>query len=215
MKMLIASLVLLSAFSANAGILSTTPGNQQIQGVSIATSASLTLNGNTETLSLLGSGLRSKKVIIANIPVYVAQLFATSSQANQFVRTDSGALGSLSGVHTVVLSLTFLRNVDAPTVMQSFNDALKANNISATDADMAAFLQAVTQGSDPIQGKTMIFALEKNADGTESITYEDTNGKDTTIQGTAGLTQRVMAIWLGTPADSGLVTLKASLLSGN
>ena len=139
--------------------------------MAIAQTAVLSLNKQDIPLALIGAGLRAKRILIANVKVYVAQLF--SSDAAQFVRTEKGALDSLRDSRTTVMSLTFLRNVDAPTVQQSFKEALTKNAVNLTEPAMAAFLQAVVQGGDAVSGKTLVFAFQKNADGSETATYED------------------------------------------
>jgi len=202
----------LTVAQAQANVLKLTAGSKKIENVAIAQTAVLSLNKQDISLDLIGAGLRSKRVLIANVKVYVAQLF--SSDAAQFVRTEKGALDSLRDCRTTVMSLTFLRNVDAPTVQQSFKEALTKNSINLTEPAMAAFLQAVVNGGDAVSGKTLVFAFQKNADGSETATYEDSNGHLTSVPGPAGTSRKLLAMWLGEPSDSGLASLKNDLVKG-
>lgn len=204
---------LFATTTATAGILVMDPANsRKIEDVTVAQSATVTLENQAIQVSTLGAGVRSKKVLIANVKVYVAQVL--SSDASKFVRTQEGALNSLSDSRTTVIALTFLRTVDAPTVQTSFKDALKANKVELSDAAVAGFLSAVENGGEATEGKTLVIALQKNADGSETVSYEDTNGKVTALKG-LGLTQKIMSIWLGVPADSGIQKLKDALINGN
>src|SRR4051812_37878804 len=84
---------------ATAGVLTLEQGNKTIEGVNIAKSASLSLAGATEAtkLDFIGAGLRQKKVLVANVKVYVAQIFLDNS--GKFVRTNAGAVASLKDMN--------------------------------------------------------------------------------------------------------------------
>jgi hypothetical protein len=201
------------SLSANAALLKLEPGQNNNNGVNISKSGAATLNGNTYELTTVGSGLRSKKVLLANVKVYVAQLLVSSPE--RFSRTNADALKSLEDSQTVAIQLTFLRSVDADKVQVSFRDAFDANKIDINTQAMKQFLSAVQNGGDALDGKTLTIATTKNSDGSEVLVYEDSNGKQTTIKGNKGLTHDIFAIWLGTPADDGVANLKKSLLQGN
>jgi len=55
--------------------------------------------------------------------------------------------------------------------------------------------------------------MQKHSDGSESLVYEDCSGKQSHIDGEKGFTQKIMSIWLGTPADAGVASLKSDILS--
>ncbi|MFA6236339.1 MAG: chalcone isomerase family protein [Bacteriovorax sp.] len=200
---------------ANAGVLTLENGSKKIEGVSVATSAALTMPGTTtlEKLDFIGAGLRTKKVLVANVKVYVAQVFLDN--AGKFVRSEAGAVKSLSDMKAGAVSLTFLRNVDAPTVQISFRDALEANDIDVNDKGVAAFLSAVKEGADAKEGKAMNISLKRADDGKVTVVYENTSGVEKTITGGETLFKGILAIWLGEPADSGLETLRAAILKGD
>ncbi|MBC7713104.1 MAG: chalcone isomerase family protein [Rhizobacter sp.] len=199
---------------ASAGVLSLEEGTRSIEGVNVAKSASIALTGTTsaEKLDFIGAGLRTKKVLIANVKVYVAQIFLDN--AGKFVRTNAGAVKSLSDMKAGAVHLTFLRSVDAPTVQVSFRDALDANDIDLKNKGIVAFLAAVNDGADAQNGKSMNMSLKKDDNGVVTVIYENTSGVEKTIVGDETLFKGILAIWLGEPADSGLATLRATILKG-
>ncbi len=214
MKSVLLSLVVaLAAVTVNASILTTTPGKNDIAGVNVAKEATLNVNNQALPLELIGAGLRSKKVLFANVKVYVAELF--SSDAAKFVRTESDALTSLDSSRTIAMQLNFVRTVDADKVQTSFRESFEANKIDMNEPSIAAFLKAAKAGGEAVDGKALLIASTKNADGTETIYYETTSGQVTTVAATAGTTKKIMSIWLGRSADDNLVKLKADLISGN
>lgn len=195
---------------ASAGVLSIERGSRTIEGVSIGSSATLSIGGSTK-LDYIGSGLRSKKVLVTNVKVYVAQMFMDN--AGKFVRTSSGAAASVADMKAGAVRLTFLRAVDASTVQTSFKDAFNANGVDVNNKGVADFLSAVKAGADAKQGKSMNISMKRDSSGV-TVVYENTNGGEKTIKGDSSLFKAIMSIWIGSPADSGLATLKSSILSG-
>lgn len=214
MKSVLLSLVVaLAAVTVNASILTTTPGKNDIAGVNVAKEATLNVNNQALPLELIGAGLRNKKVLFANVKVYVAELF--SSDAAKFVRTESDALTSLDSSRTIAMQLNFVRTVEADKVQTSFRESFEANKIDMNEPSIAAFLKAAKAGGEAVDGKALLIASTKNADGTETIYYETTSGQVTTVAATAGTTKKIMSIWLGRSADDNLAKLKGDLISGN
>lgn len=207
LSVLLCSLVLFG--QVHAGVLSIENGTKKIEGVSVARSAKF----ENQTLDFIGAGVRTKKVLVANVKVYVAQVFLDN--AGKFVRTPAGALKSLEDMKTGAVHLTFLRGVDASTVQISFRDALEANDVDASDAGVAAFLNAVKEGADAKEGRSMNITLKKNDDGTVSVVYENTSGVEKTVKGGKNLFKAILSIWLGEPADSGLEALRSQILKGD
>jgi hypothetical protein len=210
-NLLLSSLLTLASYS-QASLLKTEAGDKKIESITISKSGIVTIEGKDTTLTTLGAGLRTKKVLIANVKVYVAEIF--SSEATKFVRTEAEALNSIDLSGTSAVKLNFLRSVDAEKVQVSFRDALKANNVNLTDAGVDAFLKAVSAGGEATEGKSLIIVTQKNADGTESAYYEDTTGKSTKVSGSKGLAKSILSIWLGTPSDDGVAKLKEQILKG-
>lgn len=208
-QFLATALVLIAATAASAGVLTLTPGSKDIEGVKIATGGTATVDGQTLTLTTVGAGLRTKKVLIAKVKVYVATLMATDASA--FSRKDGRALDSIGSQAGAAIQLTFLRGVDAATVQSSFKDALDANNVSLNRSEVNALMNAVASSGDAQNGRTLTFVTTSGAGG-DTVTYEGTRGSATTVRGPKGFARDVMSIWLGNPSDSGVAALKEQLL---
>lgn len=208
--------VLISLFFAstvaNANVLTLQTGDGVIQEVKLAKAATATIESRVSQLTALGAGLRIKNVLFVHAKVYVAQLFA--NDATKFVRSKEGALGSLDGEKTVALQMNFVRSVGAGKVSNSFKEAFEKNHEALNSPEIQSFLAAVSTGSDIENGETLRLVGEKLEGGKELVTYENSKGNATSISGPAGFVKRVFAIWLGTPADSGLEDLKNALLAG-
>lgn len=216
-NLITAAAVAMLSVSAFAGIVTTTkPSETQIEGFTVAKEATVTLNNQEVPVSIVGAGLRIKKVAIVNVKVYVAEVLA--SDASKVVRTEADVLNTLDQSRTMAVRLSFVRTVGASDVQASYREALSRNKKESEplSADLSEFLTAVDNGGDATSGKTLTIVIQKNADLTETLTYEDSNGKLNTIQGTAGFGKRVMAIWLGnTDGDKGnLSDLKKSIIKG-
>lgn len=208
---LLSSLLVLSGSFAQASLLKLEKGTRSVEGVNISKSAEATLGDQSVHLGTVGSGLRWKKILLAKVKVYVAQLMVESPE--RFVKKDKEALKSLDDSNTVAIQLTFLRTVDAPTVQSSFRDALAANKVDLASDAVKNFLNAVKNGGDATSGNSLTILIQKHSDGSETLVYEDSAGKQTQIKGDKGLTQKILAIWLGTPSDEGVASCKADLLA--
>jgi hypothetical protein len=181
--------------------------NTKIESVPLAASATTDKGAK---LSFVGAGLRAKKVVFVNVKVYVAQLFA--ADAAKLKKSDAEILGSLDSAAPVALQMNFLREVEASKVQSSFKEALEANKVDMNKPEIKKFLDAVQTGGKAKEGKTLTLLAVKNPDATETVTYEDANGKATAVSGAAGFTRDVLSIWLGKPSDDGVARLKSDLL---
>lgn len=197
---------------AFANVLNVETSDKTIEGVKVARSAVLpTANGDVK-LDFIGAGLRTKKVLVANVKVYVAQVLVDN--AGKFVRTNEGAMKSMEDMNTIAFTLTFLRDVDGATVMKSFEDSFDANNVDLDNTGIKAFLNAVKVSGQADNGKTMSIVVRKLENNTAEITYEATNGKTTKVTGDVSVFNGIASIWLGASADAGLATLKSNILKG-
>lgn len=212
-KNLFTALVIASlTTTAFAGILTTTPSGQTLEGVQLAKEGTVNIQNQQVPVSFVGAGLRSKKVAIVNVKVYIAELL--SSDASKFVRNEANALSSLDQSRTIVLRMHFKRGVDAASVQAAFADGFRVNNVNTSEEEIAQFLKAVSDSGDAVDGKAMTFVAQKNADKTETVHYEDSNGKVTTINGNEGFSRKVMSLWLGASADAGAQAMKEQIIKG-
>jgi hypothetical protein len=182
-------------------------GSEKLQNVPLATAAT-TADG--AKLQFVGAGLRSKKVMMINVKVYVGQLFVADPA--KFKKSPNEALKSAAEASPIAVQLHFLRDVEAGKVQSSFREALEANKIDFKKPEIQKLLDAVKNGGEAKEGKSLTILGAKHSDGTEQITYEDAAGKATTVSGPAGFIGEVFAIWLGVPSDDGVARLKAEML---
>lgn len=197
---------------AFANVLNVETSDKSIEGVKLVRSATLATDAGDVKLDYIGAGLRTKKVLVANVKVYVAQVLADN--AGKFVRTNDGAMKSMEDMNVVAFTLTFLRDVDGPTVSKAFQDSFDANDVDSDNAGVAAFLKAVSVSGQADSGKTMSIVVRKINATTTEVTYEATNGKVSKVNGDASVFNSITSIWLGHSADNGLAVLKSAILKG-
>lgn len=207
MKSILMSLCMIAAMSAQASILTFTEGSKTLENVNLSAQAK---TDTGTTLDLLGAGLRNKKVLIVNAKVYVLQIFSDNKAG--FSR-DANALSSLvNNSKTIALKISMLRTVDAPSLAVSFKEAIQANGY-AIDAEIQKLLKVVETGAEGTQGKDLLLVLSKTSDPkTVLFQYQDSKGKIVSLNTEIASLSKVLAIWLGKPADSGLAALKEQLL---
>lgn len=177
----------------------------QLEGVTLST-AGLTKDG--QKLQYVGAGLRNKKVVLVNVRVYVGEFFVGDTA--KFNKAN--AQKTVTEASPALIQLHFLRDVDAEKVQSSFKEALEANKVDLNKPEIQKFLDAVKTGGEAKKGKMLSVLGVKKGDGSEMITYEDSNSKATTVSGGAGFIQDIFAIWLGNPADDGVAKLKSEIL---
>lgn len=211
MKQLAASLfALLLSVNASAALLTPEGTGEKIEKISLSTSATANVEGESIKLTSVGAGLRTKKVVFVNVKVYVGQLYVANPAT--FKKSDAEALGSLKDQKAVAVQLHFVRDVDADNVQKSFKEALKANKIDIEDASLKQFLDSVSKGGEAKEGKALTILGAHLKDGSEAILYETTSGNLSEIKGSSGLIEKVFSIWLGKPADDGVAHLKKAFL---
>jgi hypothetical protein len=193
-----------------AAVLATEVSGQKLEKVVLSKSATATAKDKTINLTSVGAGLRAKKVVFVNVKVYVGELFV--ADLAKINKTEDAALDSVAAQPAAAFQLHFLRKVDAETVLKSFKESFTMNSINVEDASIKQLLEAVKNGGAAEEGKTLTLFALKNADNTESVTYEGSNGKSTTITGPTGFMKNVFSLWLGKPSDDGVADLKKSIL---
>lgn len=200
-------LSLFLAFSSHAGLLLAEPGGKEIEKVKIAQSAQAKVGDRAYSLQFVGAALRWKKVAFFKADVYVGQFFV--SDAAKF--NKAAPMDSLANLKAVAISLSFLRDVEAKKILSAFEDGFTENKISLEDPSIKAFLEAVKAGPEAKKNSTLTVLGEK-MDQKEIITFEDAQGKTTSISGPAGFLKNVFSLWLGKMPDSGLEEFQKALL---
>ncbi len=200
--------------SAFASIFEQTVAGNALKGVTVSKEATVTINNQKLPISLVGYGMR--KVVI--VPVYVAELM--SSDASAFVRNATAknldSLNSLDKSRTTVMRLNFVRDVDAEKIHSSFAEAYTLNNPGKdynADAELKPFFDAVTAMGVIRKDTKLVIAFQKNANKSETLNFEQPDGKVLVVNGAEGFTRKVMAFWLGL-TSSELKDLRADLING-
>ena len=213
-KAIFAAVAALSlSMSANAGVLQHNGVSSEIEGVEISTTAKASVDGRDYELATVGAGLRKKKVSILKVKVYVGQLLV-SDQAS-FVRDLDGALDSLDSMKAVAMRMTFLRSVEVEKLVDAYQKGMEANGVDFSQGEGAAFLQAVEKGGDAAGGEDMVVVGEKLEDGTEIVTYQNSEGQTESIVGPKGFVKAILSLWIGETIEQETEKLKADLIMGN
>lgn len=210
MKKMLFAFVMASSVFAQAALLTYENGTKDLNGVNLKATATVKDSKPTALkMDILGAGLRTKTVLIAEVKVYVAQLFSDNKAA--FSRDGNSALTSLVQNSTrVALKLDMLRTVSAASLVTSFKEALAANNY-ALDAELTNALNLMQQSADATSGKSITLLMTKDG-GKTNLYYEDTKGAAVSMSGSPELMLKIMSIWLGKPVDDGLAALKTQML---
>lgn len=158
----------------------------------------------THTLTRAGTGIRKKMLFV---DVYRATLLVADSAKFSRKTEGNAALDSLSTMAAVALVLDFKRGVSAKDVANSFDTAFKANNIKDSPA-LIQFKKSVEEAGDVAKGQRLSLAAVKG-----TLTCE-LGKKIVEIKGDAQFIRDVFSIWLGTPVDGGLKSLREALISG-
>lgn len=212
MKKMLFAIVMTSSFLAQAALLTFEDGAKALNGINLKAAASVNDNSGKPTplkMEILGAGLRTKQVLIAEVKVYVAQLFSDNKAG--FSRDAATGLTSLVQTSSrVALKLDMLRTVSAASLVTSFKEALAANNY-ALDAELTAALGLMEKGADATVGKSITLLMTK-AGGKTNLYYEDTKGVIVSMSASPEMMVKIMSIWLGKPVDDGLAALKTQML---
>ncbi|MEQ1722560.1 MAG: chalcone isomerase family protein [Pseudobdellovibrio sp.] len=215
MKKMLFTIVMVSSVFAQAALLTYEAGTQTLNGINLNKTAAINDSNGAPTdlkMDLLGAGLRTKTVLVVEAKVYTAQLFSDNKAA--YSRNSDTALTSLVTNSTrVALRLDMLRTVSASSLVTSFKEALDANNI-ALDAELTNVLDLMQKSADATSGKsiTMLMVKDVKNGNKTNLYYEDTKGVLKSVTTSPELMGKILAIWLGKPADDGLAALKTQLL---
>ena len=182
-----------------------------INKIRIAQSAVVTTQNRQTQVINIGSGLRKvTRYGVVTVKVYVAQLFV--SEPELFKRTETEALSSLDSMQTVVISMTFTRDVDVEKLTNAWEAGFIANDVDRSKPEIQSFLDAVKTGGSVKETKSLVIVGEKLPDGQETIIYENISGDTQTISGQTGFIRDIFSAWLGQSSDSRLEDLKTQLL---
>lgn len=197
---------------ANASLVQMKPGSAVIEKVKIATEAAVTLpEGKTFQMFPYAKGLRKKKVALFWAKVYVAQIFTRETLPPP--RSIPFALASLSNQKTVLITLSFLRNVTSNQMKAAFEDSFEENGIDSTkDSSLKPLFEVLGKSGNMKEEQTMAIVFMKDPKGEESIYLDSGAGNIQHAAVDAGTIEKVLKVWFGAPADSGMEILQKQFL---
>jgi hypothetical protein len=211
---LLAALVL--SIHANADLLTLKPTNPPTSntGVALSSGGSASLSGFNFPVTTVGQALRVKN----GSKVYVGQLMV--SDTSRYVKTVAGALSSLDNEQSVALVMNFIMFVPTFMVTSDFKAAAQLNNVVATDPDIAPFMDFVSLagGIGFRNGSQFTMFFTKNNNGTLTLAVEvkmsatDTAPTTKTLALSPQGLHKILSMWLGQPADSGLGDFQTALM---
>ena len=182
-KFILATLFFVLTLSANA---------LEIKGVKV--DEKVQVDGNA--LVLNGAGVRQKMVF----KVYVAGLYLTQKQSN--------ANAVISDTGNKRVSMHFLRELDAETLLKGMNEGFTDNNnaaeMSAIEPQMKQFRDMMSSAKEVKKGDLIVL------DFTTAGTQVNINGKSLGVVEGEAFNQALLRVWLGgNPVD---VPLKKAML---
>jgi len=192
--------------TASAAMLETKPGERTIEGVKLAKEAVFKTESGPVTLGLYASGLRKKKVAVFWAKVYVGQIFAAPGLKPP--TTLAEARETLMKQPIVAISMTFLRDVGASRVKDGFEDSLEANGMDPNSEELKPLFTIVEKGGDAKDTLPITLVMERRKDGTEWLHYENAKGEIQSTGFKPGVISKLLSIWVGKPADSGMERLQ-------
>ncbi len=203
--------VLPSNFLAHAGILELKPETRTIEGVKLSDSAFLTSGEKKIALKRFAAGLRKKKVAIFWADVYVGQIFSTEGLETPPKSIEAG-LETLSKQPVVAITLSFLRDVSVDKMKAAFEDSLETNNIDPKSEAMKPLFAVVEKSGGMKDKLTTTIVLERTLDGKESFRFENGIGEVQSSSIESGAIRKILTMWFGKPADSGVERLHQQFL---
>lgn len=195
-------------------IFKTTPGEIKLEGVALAKSLTMEVEGKKESLKRVAAGIRKKQIAFIWPKVYIGQVFI--SEASEFKKdTIAIAFRSVEAAPVAALSMTFLRDVDNEKIMAGFKDALEENKFFEDKDPVAKELLGMVKKSGGVKdGQTIWIGLKKNGDGNQTLLFVNGEGFLQKALVGIGASNRIFSMWFGKPADSGIKDLQQQLLAG-
>lgn len=201
---------LLLSFTAHAGVLEMKAGDKTVEGVKISKEVVFQSEGKPVALKLYASGLRKKKVALFWAKVYVGQIFAPEGLPTP--KTMEEAYATLSKQPVTAVTLTFLRDVGADRQKDAFEDSLQTNGIDPKSEAIKPLFAIVEKAGDAKDTLTTTIVFERRKDGSEWVHYENGKGELQSQSFEKGMNQKILSIWVGKPADSGMERLHDQFL---
>jgi hypothetical protein len=203
---------------AAAPLLSLTSGPQDLgpkgKQVNLSSGGVVTLpDGQIIPLTTVGGGLRRKRVVVFQIPVYFGQLLVDPAAAVTFPRDPDRALDALEPIRTVAMHLLFLWDVTGDQISAAFKEAFATNGYNFAERPDLQELQKIIAMTGSIRrGMTAVLIARAGDNQRDIVVYEAPDGRISQIDGRAGFKRAVLSAWFGKASDAGLRSLKAQIV---
>ena len=185
----------------------------QFENANLLASIELDLNDKDHVvLWPVSHGLRKGALYgLVPVPVYVLQFLA--KLPDKLIKNDDGIIRSMKEAGPVQLRFSFLRDMPASKVIETFKEGLEANKISVRhmSAELEQFLNEIKAIGD--FKKTSEFSVTTAwKDHKTTILLERPDGEIKTIAGTEEMANQLFSIWFGKPSDPKIKQLKQDLI---
>ena len=131
---------------------------RKIKDVAISESVQVPNGDQPLSLRWVTSGLRQKKVAVFWANVYVAQIF--SNEKLDLTSVSALRASIIKGL-PVVLSMTFVRDVDVKKIVEGFKEGFSENQVKVDVTPYSKFLEAVQKSGDVKDQQTYFFVFKK------------------------------------------------------
>jgi hypothetical protein len=183
------------------------PIAKEIKGVKLSETAQA--NDGGVALNRISQGLRQKKVVFAWFNVYVAQFFTA---AKPDFTSAAKLKASLAAGYPLVVSMTFLRDVDIGKITEGFKDVFQENGMDVAKSPNKEFLDAIQKTGDVKDRQSVFFVFDQTA-GKESFSVQTNGAEIYSLKDQApGSITPFLNMWLGKTPDKGLANLQDDIL---
>jgi hypothetical protein len=179
---------------------------ETVAGVAVPGKVSVKVPGQKtfQELFLTGAGVRTKKVVLVKVDVYVGANYLDNGKGI----SAENPMAAIAGSKLKVMLMTFLRDIDNEKIRDSFSDALKGNGIDIEKVPYKNFLGSMR--FDIKEKDRWAFIGMPDAKGAQRVILETPRGQ---IEGSgAEFADDIWKMWFQKPMDGGLEDLKEKLL---
>lgn len=167
--------------------------------------ASLPWEGKKVPFYLTGAGVRTKKVVLLKVDVYVAASYLDQKGGI----SKQNPMQTISQSRGKAMVLTFLRDIDKEKIRETFTEALLNNDVDIQLPEVKKFLTGVQ--FDIKEKDQWVFLGYRMPEGSEMLLLETPKGK---IEGKGkNLATQFWKMWFQKPIDNGVESLKEKLLN--
>ncbi len=173
---------------------------QKIEGVNLTKTIKFTDFSPTVFKSVT-HGLRKKPIAFFSVKVYVGEIILPSAV------TWDGSRKTFENSPEAGVIMTFVRDVPAKNIVETFADGLKGNKADMNSPEIKAFLEAVKKLGDVKKNEAFIVVRQQKEENDELLVTIP-NRPHELVAGPKGWSQQILRIWSGNPSDNGVRDLQ-------